>query len=184
MDGRTCASRGDAERDREFIAATVMKRKMAASDAMKRLRSGEAPTLPNGPGSASTTIHNIGADKLASKSAPELRRLVDQTPGITRRHQNAKGKLVIKSCKELKEGLLALKREPVRAVTQDLPGRDIADSIKAKMPVSDSIKSRCTKKRPASTNIAPRALLGRPASKKRPAAFRGQALPAVMATPG
>ena len=168
MDGPTRASRAAAEKDRELIAATMSlqprsSRVEAASAAIKCLRSGQAPTLQDGPGSAST-IHNLGTEELASMGKVQLRKLAHRTPGITHMKRNKKGKWSTKSCKELKEGLLALKNV---ASAQVLPG--CKGNIKAEVPVSDSTKaemlisdgmgaqSRRTRKRPASMMNAARA---------------------------
>ena len=124
MDGPVRASRVDAEKDREFVAAAMSlhprsSRMEAASGAIKHLRNGGAPTLPDGPGSAST-IHGIDADKLASMSKLQLRSLATQTPGIVRNKKNAKGKWIPKTCKELRAELLVLK---AAKSTQALPGQ-------------------------------------------------------------
>ena len=91
----------------------------AASAAIKGLRSGKFPTLQAGPGSAST-IRDIGADELSSMSWAQLRKLANQTVGITQKRKNKKGKWVPKRSKELKEELLALKKV---ASAQAVPGR-------------------------------------------------------------
>jgi hypothetical protein len=113
MDGPPRATRAAAEDDRKFVVAAMVRkleasRKEAAAAAIKQLRTGEALALPDGPGSTST-ICKIGWKELAIMNKLQLRRLVDQTPGIARMKRNEKGKWVPKTCKELKDCLLALR---------------------------------------------------------------------------
>ena len=143
MDGPARVSRCAAEKDRELIAATMCthpgsSKMEAASAAMKCLRSGKVPVLQDGPGSASTVCH-IGADELASMGWAQLRKLVNQTPGITKHTKNKQGRRATKSNKELKEDLLALKNfAPARVQ----PGRK-------KTVIGD----RRAKKRPAGASV-------------------------------
>ena len=139
LDGPARASQAAAEKDRKFIAAAASihsrsSRMEAASAAIRRLCSGEAPTLPDGPGSAST-ICNIGADELAKMSKLQIRSLVAETPGITMDKKNKKGTWDSKTCKELKEELLAM---TAGTATQTLSGRQTAK----KRPASSLARCR------------------------------------------
>ena len=89
IDGPARASRAAAEKDRQLIAGAMSlqpgsSRVEAASAAIKGLRSGKFPALQAGPGSAST-IRDIGADELSSMSWAQLRKLANQTVGITQK---------------------------------------------------------------------------------------------------
>ena len=91
---------------------------------------------------------------MANMGWEQLRNLANQTPGITRDKKKKEGKWAPKTCNELKEGLLVLKK------AQALPGRK--RRIKVEAPVSDSTNAasavsdvmdgqpRRAKKRPAS----------------------------------
>lgn len=147
MDGPVRASRAAAEKDRELVAAIMSMRHGSskievASAAIKCLRNGKVPTLEDAPGPASA-ICNIGTDEFANMGMAQLRKLANQTPGITK-HKKKEGKRSTKSNKELKEDLLAQLRK--------------ATSVQAlaTAPVSGSAKSCRAKKRPASMKNAPR----------------------------
>lgn len=135
LDGPARASQAAAEKDRELIAAAVglqprSSRVEAASAAIKCLRGGQAPTLQDGPGSAST-IHSIGMEELASMGKVQLRNLAQRTPGITRFKRNENGfKRNQKSCNDLLQELQEFKS------AQFLPG--CKGNIRAEAPVSDS----------------------------------------------
>jgi hypothetical protein len=89
----------------------------------------------------------------------QLRKLANQTPGITRHKKNKEGKWSTKTSKELKEDLLALKNV---ASAQALQGRK--RSIKALAPVSGSTKTEITAS--GSRGGKPRHAQKRPASIK------------------
>ena len=137
LDGPARASQAAAETDRELIAAAVSlqprgSRVEAASAAIKLLRGGQAPMLQDGPGSAST-IQSIGIEELASMGSVQLRELAQRTPGITKMKRNEQGERSTKTCKELREELLLLKKD---ALGKLLPG--CKGNIKTEAPVSDS----------------------------------------------
>ena len=96
FEGPLRACRGDAEADRNDVAAAVVQvprpsRLDATVEAIKRLR-GEKTLSGGAPGTASTSVSELDFKQLDGMNKKQLRSLATRTPGIARNKKNAKGK--------------------------------------------------------------------------------------------
>ena len=154
FEGPLRACRGDAEADRNDVAAAVVQvprpsRLDATVEAIKRLR-GEKTLSGGAPGTASTSVSELDFKQLDGMNKKQLRSLATRTPGIARNKKNAKGKWVPKTKKELVAELGAKKTS---TATQALPGRCAAQKRRA-----SSLPGR---------RAAPKRVLRRRTGKKR-----------------
>jgi hypothetical protein len=140
IEGPRRTLRDRAEEDRKFVSAYLdqaprSSKVDAATCAIKDLRDRGATSLKGVPGSARTatevgvpgsasTATDVGVPGISNMKFQQLRTLATQTPGIMEKKKTRNGKWMHKTCKELRAELLAI---------------TCSDSIKAEVPVSDSI---------------------------------------------
>ena len=108
MDAPARASKASAQKDRDFVAATVRCHPRSCGlevclDAITHLRNGGHASAVPGSASIADTIE---VEKLTCLRKVELREFAKQTPGVVRYKKNENGQWILKTCAELQKDVV------------------------------------------------------------------------------